>query len=426
MIQKDRYSDIYYLNVGLNSAKDAVFRAMQRCLQEDEYIFGGAVRDLIAEEEFNDIDLRVRSVPDFLDTLNKDGITWAHVDQVLPKGYNYFSTKIKIGNVIIDLVKLECDIESTIDCDVNSLAVGKNGIVFNYVTGLNDISVELQHIREKKFQSFEHIREKKFQSRYYRRARLLKMKEKGYTRIPWPKDEAKESVPHMNGPTQDGPAVVTSNDDNAWYKNGQSHNFDDGPARMNPSIAENPILSLEVQKLLCIEPKEKKEIAPKSGKKEKMSFVEMVKNDGSKAAYRVVSKQMVNAARNALLLVAQKQENVSDQHLKLAKDFLNSEAGTAMINLILGMALTYMPKVNQDPRAQILAEDFRVEGLAVAGNAIFGVAMEMFMPIIQGAIANLPALTKEEEAKLRVGETANCQDSSLEEEVAAVAAKKTA
>ncbi len=93
------------------------------------------------------------------------------------------------------------------------------------------------------------------------------------------------------------------------------------------------------------------------------------------------------------------------------KGLLDSEVGESFIALILGYGLNYAPGIKDDPRVQKLSEEFRINGMAVAGNALVGAAMESFLPVLTGALAALPA---EETSKPRIVESTEEQE---EEEV---------
>jgi len=119
------------------------------------------------------------------------------------------------------------------------------------------------------------------------------------------------------------------------------------------------------------------------------NFLEMLKSDGKNAAYRVASTQMVNGTKAAILKLLEKNGKSSDS-IKAVSELMETEFGNAVVGMILGMGLTYAPVISEDARAQKLAEEFRVNGMATAGNALIGVAMEEFLPIVTMALAKLP------------------------------------
>lgn len=129
----------------------------------------------------------------------------------------------------------------------------------------------------------------------------------------------------------------------------------------------------------------------------KQSFFEMVKDDGVNAGYRVAATQVTTGIRGAILTVL-KNKGMDEGKLKAVSDLLETEIGRAMISVMLGYGLTYMPMIGEDARAQRLAKEFRVEGMATVGNEIVGTLMENFLPVITQALSALP----KEEGQLRV------------------------
>jgi hypothetical protein len=142
---------------------------------------------------------------------------------------------------------------------------------------------------------------------------------------------------------------------------------------------------------------EKKE--NKMENKDKQSFMEMMKGDATNAAYRVASNQMTKGIKAGILKVMEKQGMGNDK-IKALSEMLDSEFGTSLVSLLIGLGLTYVPHISNDPRAQKLATEFRTEGIATAGNMVFDVAIEHFLPVITGALNALP-----QETTVRVAET---------------------
>ena len=144
-----------------------------------------------------------------------------------------------------------------------------------------------------------------------------------------------------------------------------------------------------------------KEIS-KMGTKE-MGFLGMMKTDAENAAYRVAATQITSGTKAAILTIMEKQGSGSDK-LKAVSDMLDTEFGNALISMLVGMGLTYAPKISEDPRVIRLAGEFRTNGIAVAGNAVMGVAFEHLLPVITNALSALPAVeAADEKAQLRAG-----------------------
>lgn len=148
---------------------------------------------------------------------------------------------------------------------------------------------------------------------------------------------------------------------------------------------------------------------------DKPGFLEMVKTDSGDAAYRVGAKQMTKAVKTATSNML-KSKGYKKSQINAIGEFLNTDFGEALISLALGTGLHYAPGISADPRAKKLAKEFRVEGMAVAGDVVASAAMEYLLPAVAGVIQQLP----EENSKTRVEATANTaptEEEAAEEEV---------
>lgn len=145
------------------------------------------------------------------------------------------------------------------------------------------------------------------------------------------------------------------------------------------------------------------------------AFMEMVKADAVQAAYRVAATQMSNGTKAAILTIMEKNGQGSDRIAALS-DLLNTEFGNALVSLLLGVGLNYAPMLSDDPRAQKLATEFRINGMATAGNAVMDTAMQHFLPVITNALSALP----EETTQKRI---ASVPAEEIEEETKAEAPK---
>lgn len=130
-------------------------------------------------------------------------------------------------------------------------------------------------------------------------------------------------------------------------------------------------------------------------------FFDMVKSDATEAAYRVASKQITKGTKTAVLSLLAKQGGSSDG-LKAFAEMMDTEIGEAILSSGLGMGMTYLPlEAAQGHHVQKLAEEFRINGMSTAGNAVFETAMEYIMPVITSALAALPAV--ENQARVASG-----------------------
>ncbi len=169
-----------------------------------------------------------------------------------------------------------------------------------------------------------------------------------------------------------------------------------------------------------------KEIKNMDSKSEKTaSFAEMMKEDFKKATYRVAADQMTHGIKEGIVALIGSKGGTESQ-MSGMMILLDSEIGEAAIAMLAGLGLTYAPVVSEDPRAQKLAGEFRVNGMAKAGNVLVENLLGTFLPIVQKALASLPA-----EEQVRVETTTNARiaapavkEEEHEEEAAVSSGKK--
>ena len=126
-----------------------------------------------------------------------------------------------------------------------------------------------------------------------------------------------------------------------------------------------------------------------------MSFTKTLKQDVKDAGVRVASKQISQTVKGSLVALMKKQK-MSRSQLKHFSDFLETEAGTVFLDLVMGWGLTYAPMISADTRVQAVAEEFRVKAMSNAGNLLVESLAEKVLPVLT---QNLGLL---ENAKARV------------------------
>lgn len=155
----------------------------------------------------------------------------------------------------------------------------------------------------------------------------------------------------------------------------------------------------------------------------KESFPSLLKADGIDAGYRIGAKQMTKAVKVAASNMMRSRKAKKNQ-VDAVAEFLDTEFGESLISMSLGTGLHFIPGLNADPRAQRLAKEFRVEGMASAGNLVAGTLMEYLMPAIRDTLATLPAEPAEEVVSVPAKKTkAPVEAEMVEVETSAPAAK---
>jgi hypothetical protein len=154
------------------------------------------------------------------------------------------------------------------------------------------------------------------------------------------------------------------------------------------------------------------------GKEGKMEqFKTRAKKDAVEAAYRTAGKQMTKGVKTGIVALM-KDKGMDGGKIEAIREVLETEVGDALVATLLGYGLTYAPKLNEDPRAQKLAEEFRISGMATAGNLIVDTTLQYLVPVIGDAMSGLPS---PEEEKVRIEEKTSSNEEydvgSEEEEV---------
>lgn len=119
-------------------------------------------------------------------------------------------------------------------------------------------------------------------------------------------------------------------------------------------------------------------------------LLDMLKSDGKDAGLRIAGTQVIKAAKTAILKMLQS-KNINNDHINAVSKFLDSELGSAALSATVGMAFNYIPPFKNDKRAQSLAKEFRVSGIAFAGNLLADSALENLMTMANNLFENLPA-----------------------------------
>lgn len=129
-----------------------------------------------------------------------------------------------------------------------------------------------------------------------------------------------------------------------------------------------------------------------------MGLVDILKDRGKKAGIRGTGRNITRGTRTAIISLL-KAKGADEGTLAIVAAFLETEFGTGVVSLVLGGVLPQIPMLNQDPRVQVLAEEFQVEGLTVVGDAILGEVMKYFTPVVVEALRGMERIETEAEAE---------------------------
>lgn len=116
------------------------------------------------------------------------------------------------------------------------------------------------------------------------------------------------------------------------------------------------------------------------------SFVDMVKQDAVDGAYRASANQINKVVKATI--ISQLGKNTTSEGLTTISNLLDTEMGGALISMLIGLGITYTPKISEDPRALKLAKEFRVNGMSTGMNQV----IEMIVPAFTDVMNKLPSV----------------------------------
>lgn len=169
-----------------------------------------------------------------------------------------------------------------------------------------------------------------------------------------------------------------------------------------------------------INPKSLSSVNLKQKKEVNMSnkFMDMTKQDAKDAAWRVGATQTTNLTKKAILALLKKQ-GVNKAGINVMKDILESDVGDVVLALSAGYGLHYLPTIGDDPRAQRLAKELRIHGMAKAGNDAVEMLAGALLPEFNTVFESLPMIEEKKTPEKQA-------DLIEEEELVELSARKTA
>ncbi len=153
---------------------------------------------------------------------------------------------------------------------------------------------------------------------------------------------------------------------------------------------------------------------------------QIFKSDLEKSAYRVAARQSAKVAKNAILTVVKSKtadKRKANKAASAVQEILDTDLGTYGVSEALGWMLTYAPGLKEHPRAQLLAEELRVEGLAGAGDLAFDKILQTLVPSMVSVLNSLPAV--EQEASKQVEAKTEAPKEEVELEIVTLNAAST-
>lgn len=149
-------------------------------------------------------------------------------------------------------------------------------------------------------------------------------------------------------------------------------------------------------------------------------FFDRLKEDSRDAAFRVAGTQIIKIAKTGILNVL-RSKGIENKQIEAVSNFLDTEVGSAVLSTFVGVAFNYIPPFNKDERAKTLAREFRVGGMALAGNLLADEALASLLPKMSGILESLPSLPTGKKTKFRLADTSEYEE--LEEPEPATSSK---
>ncbi|HVI40638.1 MAG TPA: hypothetical protein VM577_08260 [Anaerovoracaceae bacterium] len=439
------------LTQGAVMNKKEIVSKVLKLLRPEDCIFGGYVRDFIAGEDFKDVDVFLynkrdgrpdwKLKNDFVQQLvaifGKDNVrigrnkrTYNGVDDAIMKQTVYVKQAGE-ADLQIDLVSNQTNEPFiALDADVNGLLMRGDG----KIETAKGYDLDLTRVKR-------HIEERVFQPIGDNEQRIQKLFDKGYTMFARIGQEVR--VHNLGSLPMDYPdlrenqvftVIDTNCEQGVCIDVGPTYGHNDHENRAHKDRRGWWIFPEDFE---LVEEKEK----DMSNVSTTVGFVNMTKEDATDAAYRIAARTMTKGVRSAALQVLRgrleasvrvngkinrKEASKIDLKVSAFEEFLDSEFGSAMISCALGYGLTYVPMVKNDPRAKTLAKEFRVLGMATAGNAVVDIAMESFVPVILQTLQGLPEPKKVRIAETQQAEAPAAEHEDEQEEVAPAPVKRAA
>jgi hypothetical protein len=110
-----------------------------------------------------------------------------------------------------------------------------------------------------------------------------------------------------------------------------------------------------------------------------------VKSDAINAAYRVAAKNLVRVVKKPLLATLKKQ-GMQKPVLEMIGGFIDTDLGSALLAYAIGSGMCALPFLANHPKASRLAEECRIQGMEVFGDAGVQFAMATFGPVLGSVI----------------------------------------
>ena len=412
------------------------------------FIFGGAVRDFVADVDYNDIDIHFGSENDLNRYLGKlrvgledkygIGNVSAYDASLDADTSLYVDSSPNVKRTIYTITHEGKDVDiqfdfftpsedddldpSDMDISVNSLTMNCYGEI-GALGGRTDVSITKAQILKREF-----VQCRKDVSAY-RLNKVDAMVKNGWAHaVDYLKDEDKRNLPAGTKVWVVSKGCVLPGVLGQYSSVHQQYTINHISCgnRMNSYLPARDVIGKMIDN-----PVHKKETMATS-KSAVEGVMDTIKSDGKKAVWRTFAKQIPKAARSGLLAFM-KAKGAKKAWIKTASEMMDTEMGRAVVSLMLGWAIYAIPALRKDPRAAALAEEWRVEAMATVGDELIQEAMIHFGPVMS-LMSEIPMpptkvrVAGDEETKTEAiaEDTSEVEAETEAEEVAKKAARQVA
>lgn len=381
-------------------AKKNFFQHVLQCLEDNSLIFGGAVRNRILGENYNDIDIwfpseyaRNRFLQRIKNVTGKyfyaETVEWDESGAYGTTDLERYFCQVDGHKIQLDLV---CDTEDgmsdhNLDLDVNGLTMNNQGVHGTIDSSINRNDT-IERIRRREFIQLQTLSHK-------RGSKANALINAGWKSVA------------QNRPIYE----VYEVGDRVWFKDGYDGKIQQGEVvsntnglyrvRLDALVRGHITVVRDVFRAdivgLVVDPTLKNKATEKEGDKnvikdkqmsEKVGVFETFKSDAIEGTFRGGAKQIPKVARQALLAFM-KSKGLKKAWIKTVAEMLETEMGRAAIAQALGAAFMFIPWLKDDPKAIALAKEWRVDAWATVSNEILSELMIQFAPVFS-MVSNLP------------------------------------
>lgn len=114
----------------------------------------------------------------------------------------------------------------------------------------------------------------------------------------------------------------------------------------------------------------------------------LILHDLTEAGYRILSTQLVKGCQ-AAAVHSLEAVGAGNEKVEAVAGLLETEYGRAVLSMVLGMSLTYLSPFQDKPRLAKVAQECRIQSIALAGNELFSDLVSLLTPVLVDALSSI-------------------------------------